>query len=537
MIRLHEIKLRAGESESRLPGKVERRLGLPKGSILGVRIVKESLDAREKPDVYRVFSLDVESDLPDHTLLLAAKNKKMKAAEVNEQPYVSPEMTREMKHRPVVVGFGPCGIFAALTLANYGLKPIVIERGAMMEQRIEAVENFWNGGKLDPNANVQFGEGGAGTFSDGKLTTGTKDAAQRIVLEAFVDAGASPAILYRQKPHIGTDVIRRAVVEIRRKLLAMGTQFRFNTTMKSVEIEDGAVKGVIVRTGFADELIETDTVILALGHSSRDSFAMLNEKGLKMEQKQFSMGVRIEHPQKMIDMAQYGALSSDLGIGPADYKLAVRTAEGRGVYTFCMCPGGYVVASASGEGQVVTNGMSESLRDGENSNSALLVDVLTSDFGGDDPLAGVRFQEKYEHLAFEAGGGNYKAPAQKVGDFLGKEITKPCGGPVPTYRPGVTWTELDKCLPDFVANSIREALPMLERKMHGFAAPDAVMTAIESRSSSPVRIRRGPDGCALTADGGTIRGLFPAGEGAGYAGGIMSSAVDGIHAAEHAATI
>ena len=340
MIRLHEIKLRAGESESRLPGKVERRLGLPKGSILGVRIVKESLDAREKPDVYRVFSLDVESDLPDHTLLLAAKNKKMKAAEVNEQPYVFPEMTREMKHRPVVVGFGPCGIFAALTLANYGLKPIVIERGAMMEQRIEAVENFWNGGKLDPNANVQFGEGGAGTFSDGKLTTGTKDAAQRIVLEAFVDAGASPAILYRQKPHIGTDVIRRAVVEIRRKLLAMGTQFRFNTTMKSVEIEDGAVKGVIVRTGFADELIETDTVILALGHSSRDSFAMLNEKGLKMEQKQFSMGVRIEHPQKMTDMAQYGALSSDLGIGPADYKLAVRTAEGRGVYTFCMCPGG-----------------------------------------------------------------------------------------------------------------------------------------------------------------------------------------------------
>ena len=534
MIRIHEIKLRAGESESKLPGKVERRLGLPKGSVLGVRIVKESLDAREKPDVYRVFSLDVESDLPDHTLLLAAKNKKVKAAEVNEQPYVLPEMTRELKHRPVVVGFGPCGIFAALTLAKYGLKPIVIERGAMMERRIEAVEEFWNGGKLDPDANVQFGEGGAGTFSDGKLTTGTRDAAQRVVLEAFVDAGASPAILYRQKPHIGTDVIRRAVVGLRKKLLDMGAQFRFMTLMKSVEIENGAVKGITVSSGGADEFIETDTVILALGHSARDSFAMLNEKGLKLEQKQFSMGVRIEHPQRMTDMAQYGALSSDLGIGPADYKLAVRTAEGRGVYTFCMCPGGYVVASASGEGQVVTNGMSESLRDGENSNSALLVDVLTSDFGADDPLAGVRFQEKYEHLAFEAGGSNYRAPAQMVGDFLGKGTSAPSGGPEPTYRPGVTWTDLDKCLPDFVSASIREALPLLDRKLHGFAASDAVMTAIESRSSSPVRTRRDENGCALTYDGAVISGLFPAGEGAGYAGGIMSSAVDGIHAAEHA---
>ena len=537
MIRIHEIKLKAGENESRLPGKVERRLGLPKGSVRGVRIVKESLDAREKPDIYRVFSLDVESDLPDHTLLLAARNKKVKAAEVSDKPYVFPEQTRELKHRPVVVGFGPCGIFAALTLARYGLSPIIIERGAMMERRIEAVEEFWKLGKLDPNANVQFGEGGAGTFSDGKLTTGTKDAAQRIVLEAFVDAGASPAILYRQKPHIGTDVIRRAVVELRSKLLDQGARFRFNTVMKSVEIEDGAVKGITVCSDGKEEFIKTDTVILALGHSARDSFAMLWDKGLKMEQKQFSMGVRIEHPQKMTDMAQYGALSSDLGIGPADYKLAVRTAEGRGVYTFCMCPGGYVVASASGEGQVVTNGMSESLRDGENSNSALLVDVLTSDFGGEDPLAGVRFQEKYEHLAFEAGGSCYKAPAQRVGDFLGANISAPCGGPEPSYRPGVNWTELDRCLPDFVAASIREALPLLDRKLHGFAAPDAVMTAIESRSSSPVRMRRDISGCALDSAGNPIYGLFPAGEGAGYAGGIMSSAVDGIHAAEHAVTV
>ena len=541
MIRIHEIKLIAGESTAKLPGKVERRLGLPKGSIYGVRIVKESLDAREKPDIYRVFSLDIESDLPDHTLLLAAENHKMKAGEAKEQAYARPEMTRIPKERPVVVGFGPCGIFAALTLAEYGLKPLIIERGAQMDERIEAVETFWNGGPLEPDANVQFGEGGAGTFSDGKLTTGTKDPAQRLVLEAFVDAGASPAILYRQKPHIGTDVIRRAVVSLREKLIGMGASFRFKTVMTSVDIENGCVKGITVRSGEDEEYIKTDTVILGLGHSSRDSFSMLYEKGLMMEQKQFSMGVRIEHPQYMIDMSQLGTLSSEIGVGPADYKLAVRTKDGRGVYTFCMCPGGYVVASASGEGQVVTNGMSESLRDGKNANSALLVDVLTSDFGADDPLAGVRFQEKYEHLAYLAGGSCYKAPAQKVGDFMktgrsdGKNA-ETCH-PEPTYRPGVTWTELDQCLPDFVASSIREALPMLDRRLSGFAAPGAVMTAIESRSSSPVRTRRGADGRALLVDGTPVTGLYPAGEGAGYAGGIMSSAVDGIHAAEKALTL
>jgi len=542
MIRVHEIKLRAGESTAKLPGRVEHRLGIPKGSVLGVRIVKESLDAREKPDIYRVFSLDISSSLPDSTLLLAAKNKKVKAGEAKAEIYVRPAAGRTSALRPVVCGFGPCGIFAALTFCEYGYKPIILERGAAMDERVAAVEKFWSEGVLDPDANVQFGEGGAGTFSDGKLTTGTKDPAQSLVLEAFVDAGASPDILYRQKPHIGTDVIRRAVVSIREKLISMGAEFRFRTCLTSLDVENGKLKGVTVvsggssETGGKEDYIETDCLVLALGHSSRDSFSMLYEKGFLMEQKQFSMGVRIEHKQELTDRAQYGTSRDVLGLMPADYKLAVRTKEDRGVYTFCMCPGGYVVASASSEGHVVTNGMSNHDRGGENSNSALLVDVLTSDFGSDHPLAGVEFQEKYEKLAFVAGGSNYRAPAQRVGAFLSSEPG--CEGvsasPQPTYRPGVTWTSLDKCLPDFVAASIREALPMLDRKMKGFAAPDAVMTAIESRSSSPVRIRRDSNGEALAADGSVIHGVFPAGEGAGYAGGIMSSAVDGIHAAEKA---
>ncbi len=551
-VRIHEIKLNALECkgletaqlETLLMKRAGRRLRLPAGSLRKVRIARESLDAREKPEVYRVFSLDVlDSDFMPEELLAEARRARCKAVLVTEEELSFPSglefPAEEDAMRPVIAGFGPCGIFAALTLAEAGLRPIVLERGASMEERMAAVERFWTEGILDPGTNVQFGEGGAGSFSDGKLTTGTKDPVHRLILKSFTQAGAPEDILYKQHPHVGTDVLRQVVVNLRRRIGELGGQVRFGTQLTGLTIgEEGLTAVEIRQRDGVREVIETDALILALGHSARDSFSMLLEQGLLLEQKPFSMGVRIEHRQADIDAAQYGADHRELGIGAAEYKLAVRTKEGRGVYTFCMCPGGYVVASASEEGGLCTNGMSLRARDGENANSALLVDVRPSDFGSDHPLAGVELQRKYERLAFQAGGANYRAPAQTVGGFLwriGRE--EPRNGepsPCPSYRPGVTWTDLHPCLPDFVASSLEEALPMLGRKLKGFDAPQAVMTAIEARSSSPVRIRRDGNGAALAAGSGKpIGGIYPAGEGAGYAGGIMSAAADGYHAAMH----
>ncbi len=537
MIRIHEIKLRAGKPESRLPALAERRLGLEKGSITAVKIAKESLDAREKPDIFRVFSLDLVTELGDDDLLAAAERNKVRAGVVSEEPYALKPAERSFEERPVVCGFGPCGIFAALALSMYGARPIVLERGASMEKRIGAVERFFAEGKFDPAANVQFGEGGAGTFSDGKLTTGTKDPAHRFIMECFVEAGADPGILYRNKPHIGTDVLRRVVVGLRNKIEELGGELRFGCEMKSLDIEDGRVKGLWLSDG---GYIKTDTVILALGHSARNTVRTLYGQGLKMEQKPFSMGVRIEHPQSLIDLSQYGCEREELGLPPADYKLAVRTAEGRGVYTFCMCPGGYVVAAASEEGGLVTNGMSNSIRAAGNANSALLADVRVSDMPSDHPLAGLELQEKYERLAFELGGSSYKAPCQTVGDFLeGREPgDKGFTGlepVIPSYRPGVVRADLRKCLPGFVCDALAEALPMLDKKLKGFASSDAVMTAPETRSSAPYRMKRDACGRALASDGSVITGLYPSGEGAGYAGGIMSAAADGLHQAERSA--
>ena len=551
IVRIHEIKIRAEEGkglqrealEALLLKKLERRLRLPGGSIRQIRIAKESLDAREKPDVYRVFSLDVtDSEFASEELLAEARRSHCKAAVLEETAVSFPEkrMLPEDAKRPVVAGFGPCGIFAALTLAKAGLRPIVLERGACMEERVAAVERFWSEGVLDPRTNVQFGEGGAGSFSDGKLTTGTKDPVHRLLLQCFVDAGADPDILYRQHPHVGTDVLRGVVVNLRKQIEALGGEVRFRTQLTGLTIEDGKLTAVeAAGPEGTTERIVTDVLILALGHSARDSFAMLHGLGLWMEQKPFSMGVRIEHRQADIDKAQYAALHEELGIGAAEYKLSVRTKAGRGVYTFCMCPGGQVVASASEEGGLCTNGMSLRARDGENANSGLLVDVRPEDFGSDDPLAGVAFQRKYEKLAFELGCSSYRAPAQRVGEFLGSgsgdgSLSHCCDKePSPSYRPGVTWTDLHKCLPDFVSASLEEALPLLGRKLKGFDAPDAVMTAIEARSSSPVRIKRDAGGLALASPEVSIKGIYPAGEGAGYAGGILSAAADGYHAAMH----
>ena len=548
MIRISQIRIRAGlsgDSKELLREKLEKKLRIPGGSFTRLEISGEAIDARRKPEIYRVFSVDAEAVFGDEKLreLSERAGFQVSASRKEESIWEAAEKFRlaetagaeKADPRPVVVGFGPCGMFAALTLAELGLRPLVIERGACMEERVEAVERFWEEGKLDPSCNVQFGEGGAGTFSDGKLTTGTKDAANRWVLEAFVRAGADPDILYRQKPHIGSDVLRRVVVNIRNRITDLGGELRFREKMTRVDISGGELRGLTLESG---EFIETSRLIFALGHSARDSVQSLYEQGLAMEQKPFSMGVRIEHLQKDIDLAQFGACREALGLPPADYKLSVKTSEGRGVYTFCMCPGGYVVAAASEAGSVVTNGMSDRARDAENANSALLCDVRTDDFGSGHPLAGMDLQEKYERLAFELGGCSYRAPAQRAGDFLARRRasadSEDMPGPRPTYRPGVEWTEIERCLPDYVASSLREALPLLGKKLRGFDDPSAVLTAIESRSSSPVRIKRAASGEALAADGSVIKGLYPGGEGAGYAGGIMSAASDGIRLAQKA---
>lgn len=571
MVRIHEIKLKPGEPEELLAKKAEGRLRLPAGCIKKVNIVKESLDAREKPQVCRVFSLDIEADIPDEAILAEAKRAHVKAAiakeDMAEWPKAADYPKASQGLRPVIAGFGPCGIFAALTLAKAGAGPLVIERGAAMEDRIAAVEGFWAGGPLKPEANVQFGEGGAGSFSDGKLTTGTKAPSHRLILEALVEAGADPDILYKQHPHVGTDVLRTAVVNLRKSIEALGGEIRFNTRLEDVILDGGKVRAVraVNTLSGEEELIETDRLVLALGHSARDSFSMLHSKGLRMEQKQFSMGVRIEHRQSDIDMAQYGALHESFGtdpegryyIGPAEYKLSCKAEDGRGVYTFCMCPGGYVVASASEEGGLCTNGMSNRARDAENANSAVLVDIRPEDFPSDHPLAGAQLQKKYERLAYEtglaAGGVPYAAPAQRVGDFLaGRPSNQEPPGPenriseesegcpdnakgnnrakvTPSYRPGVGFTDLRKCLPPYVSKALAQALPVFGRRLKGFDNPEAVMTAIEARSSSPVRIVRDMGSLnALNAEGAKIAGLYPGGEGAGYAGGIMSAAADGF---------
>ena len=555
MITVHGIKLKLGTGTDKLLRKAERQLGLDAGDIESVRIVKESLDAREKPALYRVFSLALESKKTDESLIESCNRANIRYTAENPVRFEIKALQRHTEAsagqtalqntgnlpRPVVVGFGPCGIFAALALAEYGLRPVVLERGGRMDERLAAVEMFWNGGPLDPECNVQFGEGGAGTFSDGKLTTGTKSPYARWILENFVDAGASPEILYKQKPHIGTDVLRGVVVNLRKKIEGLGGEVRFGCKLTEVLIEDGAVCGVKYMQDGVEKTLSTDTVILALGHSARDTIRSLYAGGLKMEQKPFSMGVRIEHPQRLIDIAQYGAPHEALGIGPADYKLNVKTSSGRGVYTFCMCPGGYVINASSVPGMLAVNGMSNSDRGSGTANSALLADVLPEDYASDDtaapdhpeehgdhPLAGVAFQEKYERLAYELGGGT--PPKQTVGSFLGKETLSGSG------QSAAAQADLSKCLPEFVTDALREALPKLGRKLQGFDSPNALLTAIESRSSSPVRIKRDPETLQATsacsnADDLTIRGLYPAGEGAGYAGGIMSAAADGVRIA------
>jgi len=522
VLKIDGIKLRPGEGEDLLRLKAAEILRVRAAEVEEMRVVRKSVDARET--VNFVYSIHVQVKNENKVLARVRTNN---VSKVKRERYTPPAPIAVPERPPVVIGAGPAGLFCALILAQAGAKPILLERGQCVEQRQKDVEDFWRTGVLNTASNVQFGEGGAGTFSDGKLNTGTKDLRHRYILGKFVEFGAPESILVDAKPHVGTDYLHKAMINMRRELLRLGAEIRFGHQMVDIEEKDGALSALLVETGGETYRLETNHAVLALGHSARDTVEMLYRRGIHMEAKAFAVGVRIEHLQKDMDAAQYGKYAGHPSLPATSYKLACHLDNGHSVFSFCVCPGGQVVAAASETGRAVTNGMSHYARDKENINGALLVNVTPEDFGGDtSPLAGIAFQRKLEEAAFALGGGKYTAPAQLVGDFLANRPSRKAGKVQPSYRPGVTFTDLRNCLPDFVCESLALALPLLERKIRGFAQNDAVMTAVESRSSAPVRILRDETYQS------SVKGLYPCGEGAGYAGGIMSAAADGIHVAE-----
>ena len=519
MIRIREISLPPEHNAAQLSYEAARVLKVSASAIRKLKIIRRSIDARKKPDVRVIYTVDVQVEGNEVKIIKRCGSKRAAIAPVS--CYKPPRLDHETDERPIIIGCGPAGMFAALVLALAGLRPLVLERGEDAVSRHEKVQRFFETGNLDIRSNVQFGEGGAGTFSDGKLNTGVNNPRIGWVLEQLVQAGAGEEILFDAKPHVGTDVLLNVVQNIRQRIISLGGEVRFCSQVTDIVQQQNRVSAVVLSDGTR---IDCNNVILAIGHSARDTFASLYGAGISMEPKPFSMGVRIEHPQVMIDNAQYG--KNDPVLPPADYKL-VKHLDEETVYTFCMCPGGYVVAAASEEGRVVTNGMSYFDRAGTNANAALLVTLNPKDFPYEGALGGVRWQQEIEEAAFVAGGKNYRAPAQRVGDFLAGAPSTGAGAVTPTYRPGVTWCDLHDVLPDKITRALKQALPLMEQSLKGYSDPDAVMTAPETRSSSPVRINRDQDKQSVS-----LAGLYPAGEGAGYAGGIMSAAIDGILCAE-----
>ncbi|HZX33071.1 MAG TPA: NAD(P)/FAD-dependent oxidoreductase, partial [Rhodocyclaceae bacterium] len=501
------------------------------GELLKLTIFRRGYDARKKSAIHLIYTLDVEVQNEAAVLKRQKGERTVMPSPDTTYRFVA-QAPAELTTRPVVIGTGPCGLFAGLLLAQMGFKPIILERGKAVRERTKDTWGLWRKGELNPESNVQFGEGGAGTFSDGKLHSQIKDPHHhgRKVLEEFVKAGAPEEILYVSKPHIGTFRLVSMVEKMRASIIALGGEVRFGCKVEEIEVDrpeggaPGQVRGVVLADG---ERIATDHVVLAVGHSARDTFQMLYDRGVFIEAKPFSIGVRIEHPQAIIDRARFGPFAGHPLLGAADYKLVHHCGNGRAAYSFCMCPGGQVVAATSEPGRVVTNGMSQYSRAERNANSGIVVGITPEvDYPG-HPLAGIEFQRHWESKAFEAGGGTYAAPAQRVGDFLKGQPSAAQGEVEPSYQPGVHWTDLSLCLPPFVVDALREALPAFARQIPGFAMADAVMTGVETRTSSPIRIKRGEDLQSINT-----RGLYPAGEGAGYAGGILSAGVDGIKVAE-----
>jgi len=532
MLRLTEIKLPLGHPDGDIKAAIVKRLGIVADKLINYVVFKRSVDARKPNAILYTYTLDVE--LRDEAIILDhfRNDTHIRISPDTSYHFVT-HAPKNPASRPVVVGMGPTGIFAGLLLAQMGFRPLILERGKAVRERTKDTWGLWRQGVLNPESNVQFGEGGAGTFSDGKLYSQIKDPRylSRKVLDEFVKAGAPEEILYESHPHIGTFKLVGMVEKMRATIQALGGEIRFQSRVDDIEIENGKITGVVLANG---ERIATDHLVLAVGHSARDTFEMIHKRGIFMEAKPFSIGFRIEHPQSLIDRARYGRNAGNPQLGAADYKLVHHTSNGRSVYSFCMCPGGTVVAATSEEGRVVTNGMSQYSRNERNANSGIVVGITPEqDYPGDpmDPkkvLAGVEFQRKWESRAFELGGGTYQAPGQLVGDFLAGRPSTKFGEVLPSYTPGVHLTDLSTALPDFAIEAIREALPAFAKQIKGFDLADAVLTGVETRTSSPVRIKRNSDDYQSI----NTKGLYPAGEGAGYAGGILSAAVDGIEVAE-----